>query len=70
VLQEQPNGNVIVGNCHAGEKNPQIFEITREKNVVWEFNEWELVGNGLACWEVIEGEKAAMLRKQLAALKK
>lgn len=69
VLQEQ-NGNFIVGNCHAGEKNPQIFEITRDKKVVWEFKEWDLVGNGLACWEVIEGEKAAMLRKKLAALKK
>jgi hypothetical protein len=70
VLQEQANGNFIVGNCHAGEKNPQIFEITRDKKVVWEFSEWDLVGNGLACWEVIEGEKAAMLRKKLAALKK
>ena len=47
-LQERENGNFIVGNCHAGPDNPQIFEITREKKIVWEFNEFELVGNGLA----------------------
>ena len=69
-LQEQPNGNYIVGNCHAGENNPQIFEITKDKKVVWTFDNYELVGNGLACWQVIEGEQAAMVRKKLAALKK
>jgi len=69
-LQERENGNFIVGNCHAGPDNPQIFEITRDKKIVWEFNEWELVGNGLACWHVLEGEQAAMVSKKLAALKK
>ena len=68
-LQERENGNFIVGNCHAGPDNPQIFEITREKKIVWEFNEYELVGNGLACWQVLEGEQAAMVSKKLAALK-
>jgi hypothetical protein len=68
-LQERENGNFIVGNCHAGPDNPQIFEITREKKIVWEFNEYELVGNGLACWQVIEGDQAAMISKKLKALK-
>ena len=69
-LQERENGNFIVGNCHAGPDNPQIFEITRDKKIVWEFDEFELVGNGLACWQVLEGEQAAMVSKKLAALKK
>ncbi|MGK0188538.1 MAG: outer membrane protein assembly factor BamB, partial [Verrucomicrobiales bacterium] len=69
-LQELANGNLMIGNCHAGDKNPQIFEITKDKKVVWEFDEWELVGDGLACWQILEGEQAAMVRKQLAALKK
>ena len=56
-LQERENGNFIVGNCHAGPNNPQIFEITRDKKVVWEFNEFELVGNGLACWQVLDGKR-------------
>jgi hypothetical protein len=65
-----PNGNIVAGNCHAGEKNPQIFEITKDKKVVWEFDEWDLVGNGLACWQILDAKQSAMVRKQLAALKK
>ena len=69
-LQELSNGNIVAGNCHAGEKNPQIFEITKDKKVVWEFDEWDLVGNGLACWQILDAKQSAMVRKQLAALKK
>lgn len=68
-VQELPNGNFVIGNCHAGEGNPQIFEITRGKEVVWEFSEWDLVGNGLACWQILNPEQSAMVRKKLAALK-
>jgi len=69
-LQELKNGNFVVGNCHAGETNPQIFEIRRDKKVVWEFDEWELVGNGLACWQILNDKQSKRLRKQLAKLKK
>jgi outer membrane protein assembly factor BamB len=68
-LQELPNGNFAIGNCHAGEGQPQIFEITRDRQVVWQFNEWDLVGNGLACWQILNADQSAMLRKQLAELK-
>ncbi len=53
MLQVLPNGNVIVGNCHAGEKNPQLFEVTREKKVVWTFKDFKNFGNGLAATQVI-----------------
>ena len=69
-LQELPNGNLIIGNCHAGENNPQVFEITKDKKVVWEFDEWELVGNGLACWQVLDAAQSQMVREKLAALEK
>lgn len=68
-VQELANGNLVIGNCHAGEDNPQIFEITKEKKVVWQFDEWDLVGNGLACWQVLDAGQSAMVRKKLAALK-
>lgn len=68
-LQELPNGNIVAGNCHAGEQNPQIFEITKDKEVVWEFDEWDLVGNGLACWQILDAKQSAMVREQLAAAK-
>ena len=69
-LQELWNGNFVIGNCHAGENNPQIFEIDRDKKVSWEFDEWELVGNGLAVWQVFEGRQANRLKRQLAKVKK
>ena len=69
-LQELKNGNFIIGNCHAGENNPQIFEINRKKKVNWEFDEWDLVGNGLAVWQVLDGQRAKRLESKLAKLKK
>ena len=67
-LQELPNGNRIVGNCHAGPDNPQIFEVTKDKKVVWEFDEFELVGNGLACWQVLDDKQSSLVREKLVAL--
>ena len=69
-LQELPNGNLVIGNCHAGDDDPQIFEITKEKKVVWEFDEWDLVGNGLACWQILDAKQSSLVRKQLKELKK
>ena len=68
-LEELENGHFIVGNCHAGPDNPQILEISRDKQLLWSFDEFDLVGNGLACWQIIEGHQAAMLRHKIAALR-
>lgn len=65
-LTELDNGNFVVGNCHAGEKSPQILEITRNKTVVWQFNRYDIFGNGLACSQVLNDEQAALVRKLLA----
>ena len=69
-LQELPNGNYVIGNCHAGDKNPQIVELNKDKKVIWQFDQYELVGNGLACWEILSEEQSAMIRAKLAELKK
>jgi hypothetical protein len=53
-LQVLPSGNVIVGNCHAGEANPQLFEVTREKEVVWTFRDFKHFGNSLAAAQVLD----------------
>jgi hypothetical protein len=66
-LEELENGNFVVGNCHAGPNNPQIFEIDRNQKIVWEFNEYELVGNGLACWQILGDKQSAMVRKKLSS---
>lgn len=53
-LHVLPNGNLVVGNCHAGEQNPQLFEVTRDKQVVWRFRDFETFGNSLAASHVLE----------------
>ena len=69
-LQELPNGNIVIGNCHAGEGNPQIVELDKDHKIVWQFDEWELVGNGLACWEILDAKQTALLRSILEKEKK
>jgi hypothetical protein len=53
-LHVLPNGNLIVGNCHAGPDNPQLFEVTREKKVVWQFKNLDAFGNSLAAAQVLD----------------
>lgn len=53
-LHALPNGNLIVGNCHAGPDNPQLFEVTREKKVVWKFTDFKTFGNSLATAHVLD----------------
>ena len=55
-LDLRPNGNLIVGNCHAGPKQPQLIEVTRDKKVVWTLNDQKTFGNDLACAIVLNGD--------------
>jgi hypothetical protein len=55
-LHRLPNGNLIVGNCHAGPENPQLFEVRRDKKVVWTFKDFKTFGNGLAAAQVLDIE--------------
>lgn len=57
MLHVLPGGNVIIGNCHAGPENPQLIEVTRDKQVVWTFKNFETFGNGLAATRVLDGKK-------------
>jgi hypothetical protein len=53
-LELLPNGNLIVGNCHAGPDIPQLFEVTRAKKVVWTFKDFKTFGNGVAAAQVLD----------------
>jgi hypothetical protein len=55
-LQVLPSGNIILGNCHAGEANPQLIEVTRDKKVVWTFKDFKNFGNSLAVAQVLDLE--------------
>ncbi|HQR07963.1 MAG TPA: PQQ-binding-like beta-propeller repeat protein [Gemmatales bacterium] len=53
-LQVLPNGNLVIGNCHAGPQNPQLIEVTRDKKVIWTFKDHKLFGNSLASAVVLD----------------
>jgi hypothetical protein len=44
-LQVLPSGNIVLGNCHAGPKNPQVIELNRDKKVIWSFQDFERFGD-------------------------
>lgn len=52
-LQLLPNGNLVIGNCHAGPGNPQLIEVTPGKKVVWTMKNHDLFGNDLASAQVL-----------------
>lgn len=53
-LQVLPNGNIVIGNCHAGPDNPQLIEVTRDKKVVWTFRDFKNFGNNLAASQILD----------------
>ena len=53
-LQVLPNGNIVIGNCHAGPDNPQLIEVTRDKKVVWTFRDFTNFDNNLAVAQVLD----------------
>ena len=47
-LEVLPNGNYVIGNCHAGPKNPLLIEIEpKTKKVVWTFDHFKTFGNSV-----------------------
>ncbi len=52
-LQRLPNGNTVIGNCHATEANPQIVEVTPKKQIVWQFQDFDRFGNALTNTQIL-----------------
>ncbi len=45
-LDALPNGNYLIGNCHAGPDNPLLVEVDpKTKKAVWTFDRFDLFGN-------------------------
>jgi hypothetical protein len=53
-LQVLPNGHIVLGNCHAGKDQPQVIEITRDKQVVWSFRDFKNFGNSTPVSQVLD----------------
>lgn len=52
-LQVLPSGNILINNCHAGPKNPQLIEVSREKKVVWSFLDFDRFGDSLTNSQIL-----------------
>lgn len=47
-LDVLPNGNYVIGNCHAGKGQPLLVEIEpKSKKVVWTFDQFDTWGNSV-----------------------
>lgn len=48
-LQVLPNGNYVIGNCHAGPGQPVLIEVEpKTKKLVWQLDAFETFGNGVS----------------------
>lgn len=48
-LEVLPNGNYVLGNCHAGPGQPVLVELDpRTKKVVWQFDGFDAFGNSVS----------------------
>ncbi|MBC8350668.1 MAG: PQQ-binding-like beta-propeller repeat protein [Planctomycetes bacterium] len=59
-LQVLPSGNIVIGNCHAGPENPQLIEVTRDKKVIWKFQDFERFGNALTNSQILSVDDEAL----------
>lgn len=53
-LQLLPKGQILINNCHAGPDNPQLIIVDRDKNVLWQFNDFKRFGNALTNSIILE----------------
>jgi len=53
-LDELPNGNYLIGNCHAGSGQPLVVEVDPDtKAVVWTFDQYDRFGNSVPNSQVL-----------------
>jgi outer membrane protein assembly factor BamB len=54
-LEVLPNGNYVIGNCHAGSGSPQVIEIEpKTKRVVWALDRFAEFGNNVSNTQVLD----------------
>lgn len=60
-LEVLPNGNYVIGNCHAGPDSPLLVEIDpRTKHVVWTLDRFEDFGNDVSNSQILGLEGTAI----------
>jgi hypothetical protein len=56
-VERLPNGNTLIGNCHAGPENPQLIEVTPDRKVVWSWKDFTHFGNSTPVVAVLPARK-------------
>jgi len=60
-LEVLPNGNYVIGNCHAGPDNPLLIEIDpKTKKVVWRFDHFKRFGNSVSNTQLLDVEGSVL----------
>ncbi|MCP3914494.1 MAG: PQQ-binding-like beta-propeller repeat protein [bacterium] len=67
-LEVLPNGNYVIGNCHAGPGQPLVIEIEpKTKKVVWRFDRFDDFGNSVSNSKLLDvGPDAEVLARARA----
>lgn len=56
-LEVLPNGDYVIGNCHAGPGQPLLVEIDpKTKKVVWTFDQYDRFGNSVPNSQILDVE--------------
>lgn len=59
-LEVLPNGHYVIGNCHAGERQPLLVELDpKTKKVVWQFDQYSKFGNNVSNSQILDADNAA-----------
>ena len=54
-LEVSPNGNYLIGNCHAGPKQPLLIELEpKTKKVVWTLDQFDTWGNSVSNTKLLD----------------
>jgi PQQ-like domain len=54
-IEVLPNGNYLIGNCHAGKGQPLLVEIEpKTKRVVWTFDQFDRWGNSVSNTKILD----------------
>lgn len=56
-VERLPNGNTLIGNCHAGPDQPQLIEVTPDRRVVWTWKDFTNFGNSTPVVAVLPPKK-------------
>lgn len=58
-LEVLPNGNYVIGNCHAGAGQPLLVEVEpKSKKVVWTFDHFDTFGNSVSNSQLMDVENS------------